>query len=69
MTSAIVEFVLDGDDVIELDRLAGIYTGGDRDALLREAIRVMAARDRAERLRRLQTRIHASVGLPGSRAE
>ncbi|MBF9335094.1 hypothetical protein G3N30_02255 [Microbacterium lacticum] len=62
MASEIVEFVVDSADVIELDRLAALYTGGDRDALVREAIRVMAARDRAERLQRLQARIHASTG-------
>ena len=35
-------------DVVELDRLAAIHAGGDRDALLRETIRVMAARAPAE---------------------
>lgn len=66
MTGETVEFVLETDDVIELDRLARIYTEGDRDALLREAIRIMAARERAERLQRLQARIHASVGGPSA---
>lgn len=64
MASEIVEFVVDSMDVIELDRLAALYTSGDRDALLREAIRVMAARERAERLQRLQARIHAGTGGP-----
>lgn len=67
MTSEIVEFALDPDDVTELDRLARIYSEGDRDALLREAIRIMAVRERAERLQRLQARIHASVGGPSTK--
>lgn len=68
MTSETVEFCLETDDVIEFDRLAGIYTDGDREALLREAIRIMAARERAERLQRIQARIHASVGGPSTEA-
>ncbi|MFT4213358.1 MAG: hypothetical protein QM622_01075 [Microbacterium sp.] len=56
MTTEIVEFDLEPDDVIELDRLAGIYTDGDRDALLREAIRIMAARERVARLESVQAR-------------
>lgn len=61
MADEIIEFALDANDVTELDRLALLYTDGDRDALLREAIRIMAARERAERLQRLQARIHAAV--------
>lgn len=62
MAQEIVEFVLEADDMLELDRLAGIHTDGDRTALLREAIRVMAAQERAVRLQRLQARIHAATG-------
>lgn len=62
MAQEIVEFVLDADEVLELDRLAGIHTDGDRAALLREAIRIMVAQERAERLQRLQERIHATTG-------
>lgn len=61
MADEIIEFALDANDVTELDRLALLYTDGDRDALLREAIRIMGAQDRAERLQRLQARIHATV--------
>lgn len=64
MTGEAVEFVLESDDVLEFDRLAGIYTGGDRNALLQEAIRIMATRERVERLQRLQARIHTSTGRP-----
>lgn len=64
MTGQTVEFVLELDDVLEFDRLAGIYAGGDRNALLHEAIRIMATRDRAERLQRLQAGIHATIGGP-----
>lgn len=62
MAQEIVEFVLETDEVLELDRLAGIHTDGDRAALLSEAIRIMAAQERAERLQRLQARIHATTG-------
>lgn len=64
MTEETVEFVLESDDALELDRLAGIYTGGDHNALLHEAIRIMATRERVERLQRLQTRIHVTTGGP-----
>lgn len=66
MTTEIVEFSLEPDDVVALDRLAEIYTDGNRDALLREAIRIMASQERAERLRLLQERIHAGIGTPRS---
>lgn len=59
------EYVVLDVDVVELDRLAAIYTGGDRDAFLREAIRVMAARDRAERR---QTPITTGTTAPASSA-
>ena len=69
MTGEAVEFVLESDDVLEFDRLAGIYTGGDRDALLHEAIRIMGARERVGRLQRLQARIHTSTGGPSLSVE
>lgn len=50
MTSDSPEFVVIDVDVAELDRLAAIYAGGDRDAFLREAVRMMAALERAEAL-------------------
>lgn len=48
MPSDVPEFVVLDVDVVELDRLATIYAGGDRDVFLREAIRVMAALEQAE---------------------
>ncbi len=66
MADEIIEFALDANDVTELDRLALLYTDGDRDALLREAIRIMGAQERAERLQRLQARIRSSVGRPST---
>ena len=42
------EYVVLDVDVVELDRLAAIYAGGDRDAFLSQAIRVMAAREHAD---------------------
>lgn len=65
MAQEIVDFVLEADDVLELDRLAGIHTAGDRATLFREAIRIMAAQERAARLQRLQARIHAATGVRG----
>lgn len=61
MSIEVIEFVVDSGDVIELDRLAAIYTGGDRDALLHEAIRHMGSRDRAARIQGVQQRIHTTL--------
>jgi len=45
-----------------LDRLVERYGCGNRSEFLRVAMRVMAAEERAERLRDLQVRAHAQVG-------
>ena len=63
MSGEIVEFSMDSHDVAELDRLAAIYADGDRDAFLRDAIRFMASRERAERLQRkgYEVRLEAAI--------
>lgn len=62
MTAQTVGFaVADGDRPL-LDRLVERYGRGNRSEFLRVAMRVMAAEERAERLRDLQTRVHAQVG-------
>ena len=66
MSGEIVEFSMDSHDVVELDRLAAIYSVGDRNAFLREAIRFIASRERAERLQRIQTRIHDTIHPPST---
>jgi hypothetical protein len=66
MSGEIVEFSMDSLEVAELDRLAAIYAGGDRDALLREAMRFMASRERAERLQRIQARVHDTIHAPST---
>lgn len=66
MRGEIVEFSMDSHEVAELDRLADIYADGDRDALLREAIRFMASRERAERLQRIQARVHDTIHPPST---
>ena len=68
MSSENVEFSLAPHEVAELDRLAAIYADGDRDELLREAMRFMASRERAERLQRLQARVHDTIH-PASTAD
>lgn len=53
--------VADGDRPL-LDRLVDRYGHGNRSEFLRVAMRVMAAEERAERLRSLQARVHAEAG-------
>ncbi|MBB2923190.1 hypothetical protein [Cellulomonas cellasea] len=64
MADEIIAFAVQPEDRAELDRLVAIVGGGDRSEFLREAVRVMAIRERAERLGRLQAGIHAQVGGP-----
>ena len=64
MAAEIIEFAIQPEDKAELDRLVSIIAGGDRSKFLREAVRVMAARERAERLQQVQAAIHAQTGGP-----
>jgi Arc/MetJ-type ribon-helix-helix transcriptional regulator len=45
-----------------LDRLVERYGHGNRSEFLRVAMRVMAAEERAERLRDVQVQAHAQIG-------
>ena len=62
MTAQTVGFAVAEDDRPVLDRLVERYGHGNRSEFLRVAMRVMAAEERAERLRDLQARVHAQVG-------
>lgn len=64
MATEIVNFDIDPEDKIEFDRLVEIYGGGDRSEFLREAIRVMATRERAEHVQRIQALGHVRIGEP-----
>lgn len=64
-----VGFAVADDDRPLLDRLVERYGHGNRSEFLRTAMKVMAAEERAERLRGLQERIHAQVGQVYSPAQ
>lgn len=66
MAAETIGFAVQPEDKPELERLVNIYGHGNRSEFLREAMRVMAARDRAERLQGLQQRMHAAAGGPRS---
>jgi Arc/MetJ-type ribon-helix-helix transcriptional regulator len=57
-----VGFAVADDDRPLLDRLVERYGHGNRSEFLRAAMKVMAAEERAERLRSLQENIHAQTG-------
>lgn len=57
-----VGFAVADDDRPLLDRLVERYGHGNRSEFLRVAMKVMAAEERAERLRSLQERAHAEIG-------
>lgn len=54
MAAETIGFAVQPEDKQLLDHLVQVYGNGNRSAFLREAIRVMAARERAERLDRLR---------------
>ena len=62
MAAETVGFAVQEEDRSELDRLVAHFGGGNRSKFLREAIRVMAIEERAERLRRIQAEAHAETG-------
>jgi len=62
MAAQTVGFAVADDDRPLLDRLVDRYGHGNRSEFLRVAMRVMAAEERAERLRDLQVRVQADVG-------
>ena len=64
MAAETIGFAIQPEDRSELDRLVEHYGNGNRSEFLRAAIRVMAARERAERLQRIQARVHQQIGGP-----
>jgi Arc/MetJ-type ribon-helix-helix transcriptional regulator len=62
MAAQTVGFAVADDDRAMLDRLVERYGHGNRSEFLRVAMKVMAAEERAERLRDLQARAHSQVG-------
>jgi len=62
MAARTVGFAVADEDRPLLDRLVDRYGGGNRSEFLRRAMRVMAAEERAERLRGIQARAHAAAG-------
>lgn len=64
-----VGFAIADDDRPLLDRLVERYGHGNRSEFLRAAMKIMAAEERAERLRSLQDRVHSQVGQVYSPAQ
>lgn len=67
MEADISQFVVLDVDVVELDRLAAIYADGDRDVFLREAIRTMVTRERAD-VRQIPMSSMAAAPAPSAAA-
>ena len=59
-----VGFAVAEEDRALLERLVDRFGHGNRSEFLRAAMRVMAAEERAERLREIQSRIQAKIGHP-----
>jgi Arc/MetJ-type ribon-helix-helix transcriptional regulator len=59
-----VGFAAADDDRPLLDRLVEKYGHGNRSEFLRTAMKIMAAEERAERLRSIQDAVHSQVGQP-----
>lgn len=64
MAAQTIGFAVQERDLPELQRLVDKYGEGNRSEFLREAMKTMAARDRAERFQDLQARVHAQIGGP-----
>jgi Arc/MetJ-type ribon-helix-helix transcriptional regulator len=62
MAAQTVGFAVSEEDRPMLDRLVERYGHGNRSEFLRVAMRVMAAEERAERLRDIQARAHVHIG-------
>ena len=61
MAAETIGFAIQPEDRSELDELVEYFGNGNRSQFLREALRVMAARKRAERLARVQQNMHDSI--------
>lgn len=68
MAAETIGFAVQEEDRPELERLVQYFGGGNRSKFLREAMRVMAVQERAERLRRIQAQAHQEAG-PWSAAD
>ena len=64
-----VGFAIADDDRPLLERLVERYGHGNRSEFLRAAMKIMAAEERAERLRSIQDRVHAQAGQVYSPAQ
>lgn len=62
MAAETVGFAVQEEDRPELDRLVDHFGGGNRSQFLREAIKIMAIQERAERLRLIQAKAHQQSG-------
>lgn len=69
MAAQTVGFAVADSDRPLLDRLVERFGHGNRSEFLRVAMRVMAAEERAERLRDIQTRAHTQTGRVYTAAE
>ncbi len=69
MVAQTVGFAVADDDRPLLERLVERFGHGNRSEFLRVAMRVMAAEERAERLRDIQARTHAQTGRVYTAAE
>jgi Arc/MetJ-type ribon-helix-helix transcriptional regulator len=69
MVAQTVGFAVADDDRPLLERLVERFGHGNRSEFLRVAMRVMAAEERAERLRDIQARAHAQTGRVYTAAE
>lgn len=69
MAAETIGFAVREEDRPELDRLVEYFGGGNRSKFLREAIKVMAIQERAERLRRIQAQAHQETGQVWSAAD
>lgn len=62
MSARTVGFAVADEDRALLDRLVSRYGHGNRSEFLRAALRIMAAEERAERLRAVQAQAHREAG-------
>jgi Arc/MetJ-type ribon-helix-helix transcriptional regulator len=69
MVAQTVGFAVADNDRPLLERLVERFGHGNRSEFLRVAMRVMAAEERAERLRDIQARTHAQTGRVYTAAE
>src|SRR5690348_15044211 len=69
MATRTIGFAVTSEDQPKLDGLVERIAGGNRSEFLRMAIRTMAVKDRADRLRSVQDRTRAALRRPYSSEE